>query len=251
MIRPTIDIAFTECAPYRGQLAEVPREPRRPLSALAERRRAPRREALELYPEYRSDILALKRVGVESAHGFFNVDAWEDTCGNIGLYMLPMFGKARGALGEIRNAIGRRRARLSTLGKIMERPKDTAILILNEMSRRGELLPSVFPDFREVRDNWHDVDFDYPAPPRDVAEIAQKVRLAGYLPYVAVPGRAVRLNRLEDIVDTEPQRSPDHVDPIVYAKKDRTAVVLTHYGDIDPGPMADLVRVLSGMDVQL
>lgn len=223
----------------RGELIELRAEPRPP---------APRREALTLYPDYAGDIAALKRVAIPSVHGFFPLAAWESVCAETKLYMLPMLRTAKGRLLEIRRAVDEREERHRWPRRSRE---DIACGVLNEMSQAGTLLPTVFPDFRQATSRWHDIGFDYPAPPKGVATVANKARLAGYEPMIAIPGQYVRLNSLATLIDTEPQRAPADRDPIVYAIKGNTAVVLTHYGDIDAGPMAALVEVLKEMDVQL
>lgn len=239
------DSAFNPPVPARTRSIELRAVPR-PATP-----QAPRRLASDLYPEHASDIVALKRVGIASVHGFFPLPRWEATCAATKLYMLPMSGTAKGRLGEIHSTIHHRRMRLSAIGRIMESEQTTAVKVLNEMSRKGELLPTIWPGYREATDRWHDIGFDYPQPPADVVALAQKAQLAGYAPMIAVPGHAIKVNDLSSIVSTEPQRAPDRIDPIVYAVKGNTAVVLTHYGEIEAGAMATLVEVLTAMDVQL
>lgn len=238
--------AVPSIAPHsRGELIELRPEPQ----PLMRRPPAPRRDALTLYPDYAGDITALKRVAIASVHGFFPLAAWESVCAQTKLYMLPMSGTAKGQLAEIKRAVDEREERQRWR---RHKREDIAIGVLNEMSQAGTLLPSVFPDFRQASGRrWHDIGFDYPSPPKEVAMIASKARLAGYEPMIAIPGQYVRLNSLATLIDTEPQMAPADRDPIVYAVKGSTAVVLTHYGDIDAGPMAALVEVLKEMDVQL
>jgi hypothetical protein len=206
------------------------------------------RPAIDLYPEYATEIAALKRVGVIGVHGFFPLSAWQETCRGTELYMLPLANRARANVGALIDIIGRE----SILrGATRSRSTKYTVDVINEMSQAGTLLPTLWPSFMEPESERYHVDFGVMRPPLDVLTVAQQARLAGYQCYTAVPAEGITIHNLADLVAAENAMARSAVDPIVYGVRGKTAVVLTHYGDIPTESMQALVDVLKGMDVRL